>query len=353
MKLEHDTLIVSPCGGSGGVSIIDEALDRWLVASVTGVHDDGGHSGRTRRRIGINQNGVRSKLGLLPPGDASHQIAAHIRNPKGRYLFTYRWENGQRTGNDLISVAERIEGSHSAGIKAVEDQFKYYKGRVIPISDDDTHLKITLSDGTIRNGESKIDDLKCGDPSIVSLEFKPRPPKPNPEALEYIANADLILLPPGTLWGTHLPILKTPGVKEAIATTKAPIVCYLNAVTTGETDGYKVSDFASRLVEAMGREIDYAFVDVTDRNLPPNYIEAGSAVVENDLEENNPYIKKLYSLPLTQVEYIEKKFVIRHSGKECCDALEAALEGRIKPWQHIPLKSPRVKTLVQPATFSA
>lgn len=323
-KFEGEFRVAASCGGSGGIPIIDALLDITPnVTSITGVFDNGGHSGE-----------IRSTLGLLPPGDATHQIAVHIRNPRIRQLFIKRWAlsedhklNGHRPGNEFLAAAEDEVGSHSGGIKLLEEAFQaWYKGRVIPISNDDIQLRIHLSDGTYKDGESYIDNMTLNDPSIRRIEFIPQPPRPNPEAIETIANADLIIPLMGTWFGSQLPILQSPMVKEAILASKAPIAWFCNAVTTPETNGYTASKFAEQLANVLGREIDFAFINKMSHNLPENYAKSDSFAVESDLRPSNPFIKKIYELPLTRLEFIEGRLVVRHDGTASCRALIEALK---------------------------
>ncbi len=308
----QDTKVATPTGGSGGVDIIDYLLKYFpRTTSITGVTDNGGHSER-----------IRSTLGVLPPGDATHQFAVHIQDVEIRRLFTVRWKledsslNGNRPGNELLAAAEYSTGSHSAGIKLLEKAFKSsYVGRVIPVSDDNVHLRVHFENGGEVDGEKHIDLMKATDSPIKGVSFIPQDPKPNPEAIEHMANADLIIIPPGTLWGTLIPILKTPGMKDAIQASKAPIFWFCNAVTTPESQGYTTSRYAEVLVNAMGRGIDYAFINKPSHNLPPSYTEEESVFVQNDLEEKNDFVKHILSTPLTKLEFIEDKLLIRHNGR--------------------------------------
>lgn len=318
LHIESQPQITFITGGSGGVPLVNASLNHpFKVTSITGVIDDGGHSGE-----------LRSILGVLPPGDATHQIAVHIRDPYTRELFTLRWIingdtllNGHRPGNDFLSAAEKITGSHSKGIKFLEHAFRAdYKGRVIPISDDNVQLRINLVDGSYKDGEHQIDQMTVDDPPIKDLTFLPNTPNPNPEALEHIANADLIVIPPGTLWGSILPILATPGVQEALRYSKAPIAWFCNAVTTPETHKYKTADFAKRLVDYLGRPIDLAFINKLNHTLPDTYAKEAQYPVEDNLKEGK-LVTKIFRSSLTHLEYSGGKWVIRHNGEKSIQAL--------------------------------
>ncbi len=309
----RDLKIAAPTGGSGGVDIIDHLLDLCpRTTSITGVTDNGGHSEL-----------LRSILGGLPPGDATHQIAVHIKDKDVRQLFTHRWKtqvdssiHGNRPSNELLAAAEHITGSHSAGIKLLEKAYMaWYVGRVMPISDDNVNLRVHFADERAADSEKYIDLMRAIDAPIVDISFIPQSPRPNPEAIEHIANADLIVIPPGTLWGTLLPILKTPGVSDAFQASRAPIYWFCNAVTTPETHGYTSARYAEKLVEVLGREIDFGFINIPNHNMPPSYAQEESFPVENDLKPSNDFVRNVLLGPLTKLEFIEGKLVIRHNGK--------------------------------------
>jgi len=320
LRLEQGIHIAASCGGSGGVSIIDSLLDITdNVTSITGVADNGGHSGE-----------IRSELGVLPPGDATHQMAIHIRNLRFRRKFTLRLDSGVRPGNTFLAGAQIDEGSQSEAIKSLEEEFKSYKGRVIPISNQALHLRVCLEDGKCYDGEKYIDDHKIGASPIKDIfyldqDMNPTIPEPNPEALDAILNCKIFMIVPGTLWGTQMQILKIPGFREALAITKAPIVWICNSVNTAETYGYRTSDFAKRFVDVLGRPIDFALIDKPDYNLPANYEDEKTLFVEDDLKETKSIVKKVIKGPFSKPEFIGGKVVIRHEGERVVDRLKLAL----------------------------
>ncbi|MBR5473820.1 MAG: YvcK family protein, partial [Lachnospiraceae bacterium] len=78
------------------------------------------------------------------------------------------------------------------------------------------------------------------------------------EITHKIAEADLVIFSPGSLYTSILPHLIAPEVREALEATKAPLMYVSNLVTQpGETDGYQVSDHIEVLNRYLGaRKID-------------------------------------------------------------------------------------------------
>lgn len=312
---EGEPVIVVPAGGSGCISIEDGLLNLTPnVIGITGVHDDGGDSGQ--RRI---------LMGVLPPGDINRRFAVRARHdPVLREFFLHRDGNGQRVANSFYATMEKILGSHIKAALWIEEKFKNdLTGRVIPISDDDIHITALMDDGSELEGETNIDRRPTNTPRIADIEFTPDPPEPNPKALEFLETADMILLPPTDLWTSEIPILKTPGVKEAIRANKKGVLVWVCNTTTkfAETDGYTTSSFAEKVCQVLGREIDHAFVNVPSHEFPPSYANSNSYPVENDLSDRSPYAHKVHLGNFTRVEMFNGFPVVRHNPQISAQAI--------------------------------
>ena len=122
------------------------------------------------------------------------------------------------------------------------------QGQVLPATNVDVKLWAELEDGRRIEGESSIG--KAPSP-IVRLGCIPERPPALPRALEAIANADLILLGPGSLYTSLLPNLLVPELVTAIQRSRAPRLYICNLMTQpGETDGLDVSGHL-RAIEAQ------------------------------------------------------------------------------------------------------
>ena len=85
----------------------------------------------------------------------------------------------------------------------------------------------------------------------VRLGCTPERPPALPRALEAIANADLILLGPGSLYTSLLPNLLVPELVSAIRRSRVPRLYICNLMTQpGETDGLDVTGHL-RAIEAQ------------------------------------------------------------------------------------------------------
>lgn len=88
--------------------------------------------------------------------------------------------------------------------------------------------RLVLSPGNAPGGDSRWTIESVGDPS----------------ARQAIAAADLIVLGPGSLHGTLLPVLRLPEVAEEIGRSRARVVLVMSLMTEpGSLDGYAASDW--------------------------------------------------------------------------------------------------------------
>jgi uncharacterized cofD-like protein len=98
---------------------------------------------------------------------------------------------------------------------------------------------------------------------ITRLWLTPEAVAPSDDALRAIADAELIVLGPGSLYTSILPPLLIPAIRDAIATSPALRVYACNVATQrGETEGFDLGDH----LEALERHAGAGLVDVVVAN---------------------------------------------------------------------------------------
>jgi uncharacterized cofD-like protein len=211
-----------------------------LTAIVT-VADDGGSSGRLRREQGV-----------LPPGDVRNcLLALSDGNPLMARLFDFRFDGqgaaaGHSLGNLILTALSRIGKRFD---EAVEQGGKILtiRGQVFPSSLDDITLRAEFADGSSVEGESKIAQHRR---PIHRVSLEPANASAVPQALSALEAADLIVIGPGSLYTSLIPILLVKNIADGIARSRARVVLVANLMTEpGETDGYTAMDH----LEAIGR----------------------------------------------------------------------------------------------------
>ena len=231
-------------GGGTGLSTLLSGLKRYSshITAIVTVADDGGSSGVLRR-----------ELGVLPPGDIRNCLAAlSTEEPLLTRLFQYRFSSGSGLeghsfGNLFLSALTAITGNLETAITA-SSRVLAVQGQVVPATNVDVRLWAELENGQRIEGESNIGRAPS---PIVRLGCVPERPPALPRALEAIANADLIVLGPGSLYTSLLPNLLVPELVSAIQRSRAPRLYICNLMTQpGETDGLDVRGHL-RAIEAQ------------------------------------------------------------------------------------------------------
>lgn len=250
-RWEHGPNIVA-IGGGTGLSTMLRGLKEYtknLTAIVT-VADDGGGSGM-----------LRQDLGMPPPGDIRHcmQALANVE-PVMEQLLEYRFTagslSGQSFGNLLLAALNGISGSFDQAVARMSEVLAI-SGRVLPVTTADVLLEATFENGTSVRGESKICDFKMHqDCRIRKVSLVPKNPRALPETLHALAEADLIILGPGSLYTSVIPNLLVEGVGDAIRASGALKLYICNIMTQdGETEGYSVADHVAALMTHGGPDL--------------------------------------------------------------------------------------------------
>jgi uncharacterized cofD-like protein len=235
-------------GGGTGLSTLLRGLKQWSgnITAIVTVSDDGGSSGRLRRDMGI-----------LPPGDIRNCLVALAdAEPLMTDLFQYRFSEkggegleGHSFGNLLIAALADVTGDFKL---AVEETSKVLaiRGRVLPCTLADVRLKAAMEDGAELEGETTIADSPK---RIARLRLEPQNVQPLDETLRAIADAEAIIVGPGSLYTSVLPNLLVPGMVEAIKSTRARAIYVCNVMTQpGETDGFTASRHLETIIEHIG-----------------------------------------------------------------------------------------------------
>ena len=238
-------------GGGTGLSTMLRGLKlhtQNLTAIVT-VADDGGGSGV-----------LREDLGMPPPGDIRHCMEALANaEPVMEQLLSYRFPagsgrlTGQSFGNLILAALNGIYPSFDEAVARMSEVLAI-SGRVLPVTNADVKLEATFENGTSVLGESKIFQFKKEqDCRIRSVRLMPEHPAALPAALEAIADAELILLGPGSLYTSVIPNLLVDGVSEAVCRSRALKMYICNIMTQdGETEGMTASDHVAALLHHSG-----------------------------------------------------------------------------------------------------
>jgi uncharacterized cofD-like protein len=311
MRLRRGYKIVA-IGGGTGLSTLLRGLKRYTsnITAVVTVSDDGGSSGR-----------LQKELGILPPGDIRNCLVA-LADDEALVtdLFKYRFEEGEGLtghsfGNLFLAAMTGITGNFDRAIKE-SSRVLNIKGRVLPATLDSVRLRAMMQDGSEVRGETAISESKV---PIARLTLEPERVQPLREVLDAIAQADAIVLGPGSLYTSILPNLLVRGVAEAVAAASCPKIYICNVMTQpGETDSFTASDHVGALLEQSGARVcEYAVVNLEPpRRLLETYAEGGQTPVAPDRDQ----IEAL-GVRVVDARVISETETVRHDPQKLADVV--------------------------------
>jgi uncharacterized cofD-like protein len=254
--------IVAVGGGTGLPAVLDGlcavaeeegATGRDHVSAVVTVTDEGGSSGRLRREFGV-----------LPPGDIRNCLAAVARpDSPFKKLLQHRFEGGQgleghTVGNLMLTALAQITGDFPAAVEQLAEMMNL-RGRVLPTTSENVRLRAEMHGGQVIDGETEIVGTASG---IRKLWLTPSP-KPLPEVVRALVNADGIVIGPGSLYTSILPNLLVEGIAATLSGVDAVRIYVANLMTEpGETDGYTLDDHLHAIRMHAGYDLfDYVVVN--------------------------------------------------------------------------------------------
>lgn len=278
-------------GGGTGTFVVLRGLKYYPVRlnAIVTMSDSGGSNRR-----------IRDEFGLLPTSDIRQCLVALSDENGGvgllRKLFMYRFERGKGISgmtfaNLFMAALSDILGSQKEAIRQTGKVLRI-RGTVIPVSFTDTNLYAEYKDGRVVTEEHLIDEpVHDGTVPITNVYLKPKA-LANPEAIDAIVNAHLIVLGPGDLYTSLIPNLLVSGVSEAIQRSKAKKAYVLNLMTKyGQTYNFTASDHLRVLEKFISPTLTHVLVST---NKLPNralsaYAKSHEYAVVDDLPSKNRY----------------------------------------------------------------
>ena len=256
-------------GGTGSYTLLSSLKQHYSdITALVNMVDDGGSTGV-----------LRDELGVLPPGDIRQCLIALSDAPdKLRRLFNFRFAQGtfagHSFGNLFLSAVERMTDDFDEAVSMASEVLQI-SGRVIPMTTDNCKLHMRI--GKERTVGQFAVTQKAIDPKVRPTLWLTPLARITPTAEEAIKNADIIVVAPGSLYGSLIPALLVDGVSSALERAKAPVVYVANLVNKPhQTKGFCVHDYVAEL----------------ERFLPPRRIDS----VLYNTDQPQPQLLRRYGL---------------------------------------------------------
>ena len=147
-------------------------------------------------------------------------------------------------GNLLIAAMCAIDGGDFEAAVRQMNRVLAVRGSVVPASGTALTLHARLRDGGEVIGQSRIMRMR----GIERVWLEPADVRASRDAVRAIAEADLVVLGPGSLYTSVLATVLVPELRAALATSPALRILVANVATqAGETEGYDLADHVEAL----------------------------------------------------------------------------------------------------------
>lgn len=298
-------------GGGTGTYVILSGLKKYPLdlGVIVTMMDSGGSTGR-----------LRDQLGVLPPGDLRQCFLALSEAPiLWRKLFSYRFDKGDLAGhnfgNIFLSALEKNCSSYDEVLKTVAFILKV-KGEVLPVTYEQVQIGVKYANNRIVWGEKNIDTNYQEKSRVINVFIKPKNAKTNILAEKRILKSDSLIIAPGDLYSSVIPIFKFNGIKKAIKKTKAKIIYIMNLMTkSGQTTNYKASDHLFDLEKYLEKKIDIVIINnkVIPQEVIDWYQREGEKPVIDDLKNFN------FSAKIVKGDILDNRFYSKDKEEKFVD----------------------------------
>jgi len=304
-------------GGGSGLNTVLRGLKNYTdnITAIVTVSDYGSGITNSRRL-----------LETKPLEDiADSMIALSANEDLMRAIMKHEFRRGRLqdiTFGDIYFLGmQDILGDFTKSIEQAKNILNI-TGKVLPVTMDEMTICAELDDGTVIQSREKIPEVVSSKISKINrIYITPSNCKPADGVLEAIAEADAIVIGPGSLYTNVIPNLLVKGISKAIKESKAFKIYVSNIMTEpGQTDNYSLSDHIKAIIDHVGKGvIDYCIYDTGE--IVPEFIRKynleGADLIEQDTAK-----AKAEGIYLIQrnLSYIDGEF-IRHNPDAVATAI--------------------------------
>ncbi|WP_336249701.1 gluconeogenesis factor YvcK family protein [Stomatohabitans albus] len=232
-------------GGGHGLARTLEAfvtLGHAPTAIVT-VADNGGSTGR-----------LRVDRDIPAIGDLRHATQALAEYSEDAAWLAHRFTLGDLAGHalgNLAILAQLEEGATLVQALRRIGEMVHIRGQVLPCTNVSVHLR-AMDHGQLLMGQVAVQNRdQIG--RLERLWLEPESPRGCPEALDAIAQADVITLGPGSLLTSLAPVLLVPDIAHSVGHREGIRCLHIANTTTqpGETDGLLLNEQCAILLDLI------------------------------------------------------------------------------------------------------
>ena len=217
-------------GGGTAMPVINRSLIKAgfeNISSIVTTFDSGGDTGRIRTdergSVLAFSDYWRALMSLWLDGEQKNIWEEMLRYRDGRE---------RNFGNTFFQFLSEKQGN----LDEVDELFAVLtganlKGKIIPVSLVSSDVCLRTISGKEYKGENYVDDLRMSNDKIEKIWLDPVV-EANPKAMTALVDAEVIIVCPGTTYGSILPNFLPKGMVEAFNQSKAKKVLMTNILAT-------------------------------------------------------------------------------------------------------------------------
>jgi len=274
-----------------------------------------------------------------------HRLTPTLDRPQclGNLLLAgaiYKQLDSSLTATELLASHQVVRTATIRGLAELSVCLGVQQNSVLPCTTTLSQLQMLYSNGVLVTSEDKSGKARRGYPvDRVLVEFS-RTPFLQPEVVQLVQQADIILFAPGSLYTSIIPILQVPGLAEAIRKNRTALkVLIANIwVQKGETDATRDAPdrkfYVSDLIRAYHRNIPGGVYDLFSHVVSLDLGDIPASVLQRYALENKEPIyidrSRVRALGFGSVEarvFSEEQLQLRGVIQHDPDALAAAVKG--------------------------
>ena len=243
---------VCTIGGGSGMPIVNKALIEAGcedIHSIVTTFDSGGYSGRMktdeRGNLLAFSDYWRSLISLWKDGTQKEIWEEMLRYRDGR---------GRNFGDSFFQFMAEKTGD----LSKVDSLFcsltgAVLKGKVIPVSKEPSDIGFETISGKQFKGEHHLDDLRMSIDKVKKIWLTPEV-KASDEAIETLNKVEVIIICPGSIYGSTLVNFLPIGIKEAYLNSKAKKILVTNLVSVAnESEILNEEKYINLFEEYLGK----------------------------------------------------------------------------------------------------
>jgi len=305
------TIKIVTIGGGTAMPMLLRGLRSYSshITAIAAVSDSGGSAGRTR-----------DEFDMLSPGDVRRCISALSNDEKLiTELFNFRFQGknsftGHTLGNIWLAALTEHFGSFEKAVEVTSQIFQT-AGIVIPATLDKVDLKIEYEDNSVKIGENYLDEILT---KVKKISFKEKRVRGYEKAVKAISDADMIVVGPGSLYGSLICNLLIKEIKEAIVDNKKAMKIFIVNCSTERTQtrNYTVEDHLEAVKDHVGVELfDYCLVNNQILRLSSDQSKLGEV---NNITTDK---KVIDGVEVVLADTVSKENPLYHDSKKLAKAI--------------------------------